>query len=146
VVAMPRATTVIKADYLRLDDLARYLSKAFGEVRSPEEIHSELLKAFWLGRLRVFVGEGGSIADRRILLDAVNFNRQHPKFMLVDPGSPPPEKITPGPDGVVDIDLRIDIELSSDPAAWTDRVCDRAYSQRRIGLPAETVNKLKQYK
>src|SRR5690349_15563226 len=116
----------IEAEYLRLADLARYQSRASGEVRDKEEIYRNLLKEFWLGRLPTIIGEACASVDRLSRLKAINHIRRHPGFVFLELGSPRPKEIVEHPDGSITLDSRIYIDLPSDPASWTDAICSRA--------------------
>ena len=73
---MRRSAPMITAESTSIAKLARYESRVSDEVRSANEILDELLKEFWLGRLRV--GERPAAADRRLnILKAMNRNRRH---------------------------------------------------------------------
>ena len=66
---------MITAESISIAKLARYESRVSDEVRSANEILDELLKEFWLGRLRA--GERPAAADRRLnILKAMNRNRR----------------------------------------------------------------------
>jgi hypothetical protein len=50
---MAHEPPLITAQVLRFAKLAEYVARSAGEVRSEEDIMSDLLRAFWLGELTV---------------------------------------------------------------------------------------------
>jgi hypothetical protein len=117
---------VVRAPALRLVKLAEYHARSAGEVRSEEDIYSELLTAFWLGELGdVYTS---SKLHRSDILRVVGVVREHPGFTLVEREEDLIQKIVEYPDGSVSFDPK-PILLPRDPALWTDKIRNAAYSE-----------------
>jgi hypothetical protein len=125
---MAREPPLITAQVLRFAKLAEYLARSAGEVRSEDDIISDLLKAFWLGEL-TGVTHSGSSWDPVGILNLVAVRREHPGFVLVEREEETSPVIERHADGSVSIDPRERILLPADPAHWTEEVRSRVYAE-----------------
>src|SRR5215469_11288724 len=88
--------------------LAKYLARLDGEVRSEEEIMSDLLRAFWLGEL-TGVTFSGSLRDPAAILRGIAGQREHPGFVFVEREEKTSRSVERRPDGGVSINLGVRI-------------------------------------
>jgi hypothetical protein len=120
---------VVRAKALRLFKLAEYQARSMGEVRSEEDIHSELLSAFWLGELQAVNEESHSPINRFNVLDAVARTREHPGFTLVETADLLPQKVQIHPDGSVTVDSTNYVVLPKNKDDRTDEIAREALAK-----------------
>ena len=125
---MTREFPLITAQALSFAKLAEYLAQSAGEVRSEDDIMSDLLRAFWLGEL-TGVTHSGSSWDPAGILNLVAVRREHPGFVLVERDEETSAVVERHADGTVSIDSRKMILLPADPAHWTAEVRNRVYAE-----------------
>src|SRR5215469_12051029 len=116
----------IRKNVLPLAQIAELWSREIAGGRTAADIHTELLRTFWLGQLPArFEGSAKEIG-RADMLRVLNLRREHPGFLLVEPSDAGPSKMTKHSDGSVSVDLRRFIKLPVDPAQWTDDLVNAA--------------------
>jgi hypothetical protein len=124
-----RPAAIVRAPTLRLAKLAEYQARSLGEVRSSEEIYSELLSAFWLGELEAVHEESNAPIRRFNILNAVGQIREHPGFILVEPADVLPPKVQIHPDGGATVDPTNYIILPGDKTRRTEKIDQEAFAR-----------------
>lgn len=131
----------LRESVLRLSQIAKYWARELGGIRTDSEIHAELLGVFWRGILPAVTSEGGGRIDPKRMLRAVNLDREHPGFTLVEGADWIPPSKEELPDGGVIIHLQRYIVLPADPALWSDPIIGAACEQL-AEVPFEGFNPL----
>jgi hypothetical protein len=116
-------------EILPLEEIAEYWSRELRRVRTMEEIHNELLSAFWQNKLIVYRASGGHSVDPRALLKPIRIRTEHPGFRIIETKDQLPPRATKNPDGSVDIDPTCYIVLPSDENSWTADILKSAYGR-----------------
>ena len=123
----------IREKVLYLAEIAEYWSRELQGVRTPPEIYSKLLSAFWQDQLAVVHVQNLHPIQRLNVLKAINATRclmpDHPGFTLVDRDEMIPPKVEQQPDGRWTIDQGVYIVLPSQDADWTAGILAAAYDQ-----------------
>ena len=109
----------INENVLQLVRIAEYWSREINGVRTPGEIHDQLLAAYWRDGLRVVGGDERGLLNRDTFLELVARERNHPGFVLVGCLEMIPSRITEHGDRSVTVDTRTYIVLPPDPTCWT---------------------------
>jgi len=118
---MAREPPLITAQVLRFVKLAGYLARSVGEVRSEDDIMSDLLRAFWLGEL-TGVTYSGSPRDPAAVLNVVAVRREHPGFVLVEREEETSLAVEQHADGSVSIDPRARFLLPANRDQWAEEL------------------------
>jgi hypothetical protein len=112
---------------LSLGEIAEYWARELNHVRTTQEIHDELLSAFWKDELIVYGTGGTTLVDRRRFLESIKLISEHPGFTLVDSRDAIPPSAITLPDGGISIDLTIYVVLPADIKTWSDDIIETAY-------------------